>query len=32
MNIYIDESGTINNKIKNEYFIITLIAPDRFPL
>lgn len=29
MNIYIDESGTINNKIKNEYFIITLIAPDK---
>ncbi|MFQ9980541.1 MAG: DUF3800 domain-containing protein [Finegoldia magna] len=28
MNIYIDESGTINNKLKNEYFIITLIIPD----
>lgn len=28
MNIYIDESGTINNKINNEYFIITLIIPD----
>ena len=28
MNIYIDESGTINNQLKNEYFIITLIIPD----
>lgn len=28
MKIYIDESGTINNKLKNEYFIITLIVPD----
>lgn len=28
MNIYIDESGTINNQFKNEYFIITLIIPD----
>ena len=29
MNIYIDESGTINNKLKNEYFIITLVVPDK---
>ncbi|KGF09046.1 hypothetical protein HMPREF1633_12925 [Tissierellia bacterium S5-A11] len=28
MNIYIDESGTINNQFKNEYFIITLIILD----
>lgn len=29
MNIYIDESGSINNKLMNHYFIITLIASDQ---
>lgn len=28
MNIYIDESGTINNKLKKESFVITLIIPN----
>lgn len=28
MNIYIDESGSINNKLKKEYFIISLIMPN----
>ncbi|MFP5528721.1 DUF3800 domain-containing protein [Peptococcus simiae] len=28
MNIYIDESGTINNKLSNEFFIITLVVPE----
>lgn len=28
MNIYIDESGTINNNLQNDYFIITLVIPD----
>lgn len=29
MNIYIDESGSINNKLENNYFVITLIVPDQ---